>query len=177
LKSTGKPIRARRQYRAPTEAEIAALAAGAAGSSSTSSLAVSAPPTARETALIALERASRPFVLYAAVAGKQLTAVAELSAASIQAGKWKDGADVEVVAIGADGNPMATGRGKIEAGSYATAIRVSLDGAGVRPARVSVRLRGAAEPQAEDWVNWIRAGHAGGDPLVFARPRASPPGR
>ena len=44
--------------------------------------------------------------------------VAELSAASILAGKWKDGADVEVVAIGANGEPVATARGKIEPGAY-----------------------------------------------------------
>jgi VWFA-related protein len=149
LKADGKAVRARRQYRAPTQAEIAALAAGFS-SSSTSLPAVAAPPSPREAALIVLERANRPFSVYAAAAAKQLTVVAELSAASIQAGKWKDGADVEVVASGADGNPVATVRGKIEPGSYSTSIR--LPPATARPARVAVRLTSGAEPAAEDWV-------------------------
>jgi VWFA-related protein len=166
LTRSGVPVRARRQYRAPTEAEIAALARGAAGTSSSVS-AASAKPSARETALIALERASRPFAVYAAVAGKQLTAVAELSAASIQVGRWKEGADVEVVATGADGTPVATARGKIEAGSYATAIRIPLD-AGVRPARVAIRLRSGSEPQADDWIKLDPSSSAlVGDPLVY----------
>ena len=147
LKANGKAVRARRQYRAPTQAEIAALTAGS-GSSALS--AAAAPPSPREAALTILERASRPFVVYAAAAAKQLTVVAELSAASIQAGKWKDGADVEVVASGADGTPVATASGKIEPGTYSTSIRLPPPTAW--PARVAVRLKGGAEPSAEDWV-------------------------
>jgi hypothetical protein len=96
-----------------------------------------------------------------------LTAVAELSASSIQAGRWKMGAEVEVVAVGADGSPLATARGKIDAGAYATAIRIPL-AAGVRPARVSVRLRAAEERDADDWIKLDPpASTLVGDPLVF----------
>ncbi len=148
LTGTGKTVRARRQYRAPTQAEIAALAAGV-GASSSSATAAAAPPSPREAALTILDRATRPFVVYTAAAAKQLTVVAELSAASIQAGKWKDGADVQVVASGADGAAIATATGKIEPGAASTSIRFTPS---AWPARVSVRLKSAAEPAADDWV-------------------------
>jgi hypothetical protein len=96
-----------------------------------------------------LDRASRPFVIYAAAAATQLTIVTELSAASIQAGKWKDGADVEVVAARADGSPIGTAAGKIGPGSYSTSIRFT---PAAWPARVSVRLKSGAAPAADDWV-------------------------
>jgi VWFA-related protein len=159
LTPSNVPVRARRQYRAPTEAEIAAL------SNSVSPPAASAAPTAREAALVALERASRPFAVYAAMAGKQLTAVVELSASSIQLGRWKQGADVEVVAVREDGSPVTTALGKIQAGSYATVIRVD---AGVRPARVTMRLRGEGERETEDWIKLDpQASTLVGDPLVY----------
>jgi VWFA-related protein len=149
-KANGKAVRARRQYRAPTQAEFAALAAGV-GTSSSPAPAVAVAPSPRETALVVLERANRPFAAYAAVAGKQMTVVAELSAASIQSGRWKDGADVEVVAAGADGTPMGTARGRIEPGSYAAAIRLPLRALSW-PARIAVSLRGATGAPADDWV-------------------------
>ena len=150
LKSSGKQIRARRQYRAPTEAEIAALASGV-GASSSAAPGVPAPPSPYETALVALERASRPFAVYTAAAGKQVTVVAELSAASILAGKWKDGADVDVVASGANGEPVATARGKIEPGANSTSI--SLPPPTAPAARVTVRLKGTdGGPSADDWI-------------------------
>lgn len=150
LKANGKAVRARRQYRAPTPVEIAALAAGV-GTTASSAPAVAAPPSAREAALTILERANRPFAAYAAVAGKEMTVVAELSAASILAGRWKAGAEVDVVAAGIDGTPMGRARGTLEPGSYAAAIRVPLT-AESWPARISVRLRGAADATADEWV-------------------------
>ena len=144
LKANNQAVRARRQYRAPTEAEIAALAAGSATSQTAPS-----GPTPIEKALSLLERGSRPFAGYAAAAGKQLTIVAELSAKSIEMGKWKDGADVDVVASTADGTDVATGRARLEPGSYATTIR--LTPAAAWPARVTVRFKGAAGPSVDDW--------------------------
>jgi VWFA-related protein len=146
LKANNQVVRARRQYRAPTEAEIAALSAGSAGGRSA---AAPSAPSPIETALSVLERASRPFAGYAAAAGKQLTVVAELSAKSIETGKWKDGADVDVVASTADGTDVATGRGRLEPGTYATTIR--LTPASAWPVRVAVRFKGAAGPPVDDW--------------------------
>jgi VWFA-related protein len=150
LKPTGEAVRARRQYRAPTQAEIDALSAAAGGRAPNAT--PSAEATARETALGALERASRPFAAYAAVNGKALTVIAELSSSSIQLGRWKNGADVEVEASGPNGEPAGTARGKIDAGSYAVAIPVPVSGS-VRPARVAVRLVGPNERPADDWLN------------------------
>ena len=142
-KATGKDIRARRQYRAPTREEIAALATSASRSSP------QAGPSPIQTALALLERGSRPFALYTATNAQQVTVVAELSAASIQAGKWKDGADVEVEAANADGIPVAKAKGRIEPGAYSAAVPVPLAAA---PARVTVRLVSPGAPNADDWT-------------------------
>ena len=152
LKASGEAVRARRQYRAPTQAEIDALSARAGAGGRAPSPAPSPEATARETALGALERASRPFAAYAAMNGKTLTVIAELSSSSIQLGRWKNGADVDVEASGPNGEPAGTARGKIDAGSYAVAIPVPLSGS-VRPARVAVRMVGPNERPADDWLN------------------------
>ena len=74
----------------------------------------------------------------------------ELSAASILAGKWKDGADVDIVAAAVNGEPVATARGKIEPGAFSTAVRLPIPTA--PPARLTVRLRAAGTPAADDWI-------------------------
>jgi VWFA-related protein len=144
-KANGKEVRARRQYRAPTNDEIAALTASASRAATPSG------PSAVETALTVLERGSRPFAIYAAANAQQLTVVTELSAAAIQAGKWKDGADVEVEASNADGVPISRTRGRIDPGSYSAAVPVSLP-ASASAARVSVRLVSPSAPAADDWA-------------------------
>ena len=160
----GKPIRARRQYRAPTEAEIAALAAGPPQSPRSSG--ATAGPSPREAALTILERASRPFAAYVATSGKTLNVVAELSAASIQAGRWKNGADVDVTAIGANSEPLGTAKGKIDAGAFSTMIAVPMNGP--RPARVSVRLQGEGSAPADDYVKLDPpSGTLVGDPIAY----------
>lgn len=126
-----------------------------------------AAQTPRETALAILERASRPFAAYCIRSGKDLTVVAELSSASIQAGRWKDGADVDVVASAADGREVAKGQGRIDAGAYATTIRLPLEG-GVWPGVVSISVRGSGEKPADDWVKlYPPSGTLVGDPLAY----------
>ena len=142
-KRSGKDVRARRQYRAPTREEIAALSASA-------TRATQSGPSPVETALTVLERGSRPFAVYAATNGQQVTVVTELSASTIQAGKWKDGADVEVEAANSDGVPVAKAKGRIEPGTFSVAIPVPLTAPAA--ARVSVRLVSPAAPPADDWT-------------------------
>ncbi len=149
LKNSGKQIRARRQYRAPTQAEIAALAAAPPASTAAGG-AAAAGPSPRETALIVLDRASRPFAGYIAAAGKTLTVVAELSAASIQSGKWKDGAEVDVASVNAAGDVLASARGRLEPGTFSTAIPIVVQGEW--PARVTIKLRSEEGGALEDWV-------------------------
>jgi hypothetical protein len=69
--------------------------------------------TPREAALAVLERASRPFAVYCIRSGNDFTVVAELSQSSIQAGRWKEGADVEAVASDADGRLLGRGQGAL----------------------------------------------------------------
>jgi hypothetical protein len=123
--------------------------------------------TPREAALAILERASRPFAAYCARSRNDLTVVAELTASSIQAGRWKEGADVEAVASAADGRHVAKGQGHIDAGTYATMIRLPIE-SGAAPAHVSVSVRGSGEKPADDWVKiYPPSGKLLGDPLAY----------
>jgi VWFA-related protein len=168
-KGNGQEMRARRQYRAPTREEIAALTASASAAARRA-----AGPTPIDTALTVLERGTRPFAVYAAMAPAQMTVVAELSAASIQAGRWKEGADVEVETVTADGNPIARARGRIEAGAYAAAIPVPV-AASAPPARVTVKVIGAGAPPADDWAKLAAARTTlVGEPLAYRSSSRSP---
>ena len=138
LKKTGAAIRARRYYRAPTGKEIAALsaprAAGPAG-----------PPPAVAAAVGALSRirTSTQFFTYGAVAGQTLTVVVEVPAAAVQAGRWKDGAALDVMVETADGKSVATSRGRLTPNGRAL-MQIPIDG--TEPARtVFVRLRSEGE--------------------------------
>ncbi len=122
--------------------------------------------TPREAALAVLERASRPFATYCARNGNDLTVVAELSASSIQAGRWKEGADVEVVVSSQNGR-LASGKGRIEPGTYATTVRVPV-ASGASPSHVSVSLRANGEAPADDWVKlYPPSGTLVGEPIAY----------
>ena len=163
LKSSGETIRARRQYRAPTQKEINDLAAKPAPATR----GVARPPTDRETALAVLERSSRPFAAYTALNGTTLTVVTELTPSSIQNGRWKAGADIEIVASGAGGATLGSSRGKIEAGEYSAVVPLTID-AGKPPARISLTLMGKGERPANDWLNLVLPnGSLVGEPLAY----------
>ena len=146
---------------------VAALAVCTLLAASSSAVAIQNGPSPIETALMVLERGSRPFAVYAAIAPQQITVVAELSAASIAAGKWKDGADVEVEAASADGVPVAKARARLEPGANSVAVPVPLS-ASAAPARVSVRLISPSAPPADDWVKLPAArAQLVADPIAF----------
>jgi len=122
--------------------------------------------TPREAALTILERANRPFVPYVAVAGRKLTVVAELSAASIQAGRWKDGADVDVKASGAGDEPLAAAKARLEPGTYSVAVPLTVSAAW--PTRVTIALRGGTDRPVEDWVKLAPpSGALVGEPVAY----------
>jgi hypothetical protein len=128
-------------------------------------LVLQSAPSPREAALIALERANRPFVPYAAVSGSTITVVAELSAASIQASRWKDGADVSVQAVGESGAPLASGKAHLEAGTYSVAIPLTVTG---RASRVIVAFDGPGERRADDWLKLdAPSGTLVGEPMAY----------
>ena len=123
LKSTGKTIRARREYRAPSEADIKAMRASA-----------SAPPrppgpTPIERALNDLARLRNDADLYVqgAVRGGTLAVAVEVPLETATTGHWFEGADVEVSAT--------SGEGANETSStvtMATQMRSGMRGAEVR---------------------------------------------
>ena len=104
LKSTGKTVRARREYQAPSEADMAAMRAAAA-----------APPrppgpTPIERALndLARLRSDADLHLQAAVRGGTLAVAVEIPIETATTGHWFEGAEVEVWATSEEG-PAASG--------------------------------------------------------------------
>jgi VWFA-related protein len=172
LKSTGAKLRARREYRAPTEAEMAAIRE--AGSRAA---APAAPPSAVETALDALARLrpAAPFNAYGTAAGTDLTIVAEISAAEIEGGRWKQGADVQVM-LTSDSGQTNSLKGRIDPGARGTLIKAPV-GSQPGPWQALVRISGDGQPPQTDSVAISRAtGRLLGGPIGFraAAPAASP---
>jgi hypothetical protein len=90
-----------------------------------------------------------------------------LAQSSIQAGRWKEGADVEAEASAADGRFLGKGRGHIDAGAYATTIRLSVESS-AWVSHVSVSVRGGGETPADDWVKlYPPTGRLVGEPLAY----------
>ena len=144
LKSTGERLRARREYRAPTEAEMASLreasVRASAGPAATSPLgsALDALARVRPAARIAAYGVSRPGTV---------SIVAEITAAEIEAGRWKEGADVQVM-LGTASGETTVGKGRIAPGSRGTLIQLPVP-AGSGPWQATIRVRGeAAETEA-----------------------------
>jgi VWFA-related protein len=164
LKPSGQAVRARREYRAPTEAEMAALrdvrtaaSSGAAGPSST------------DTALSSLSRLSPSIRLHtygAHVAEGQVAVVAEIAATEIEAGHWKQGADVEVTLTPKGGQAIAAA-GRIEPGTRGTMVRVPV-AADSGPWQAIVRLRGENNAREAGTLSIARAGgDVLGRPIVY----------
>lgn len=122
-------VRARRQYRAPTLAEITALTSPTAR----------VDPTAEETALSALARVkpSAPFLTYAAPAGSELAVLLELPRGG---GAWQPGTDITVIAESAGEDVVGSARRTLERPDRVALIRLPVDGS--KPAaRALVKLR------------------------------------
>jgi VWFA-related protein len=164
LKSTGQTIRARREYRAPTEEEMAGLR-----SATSAAAAAAAPPSAGQMALSALTRVSPSSRLnaYGTVIGNEATIVAEIAAAEIEAGRWKQGADVDVLfSLKSGGEPLGL-KARIEPGTRSAVIRVPTDSA-PGPWQAVVRMRGEDNTTDSDTVSIEKpAGALLGKPLAY----------
>jgi VWFA-related protein len=173
LKSTRQNIRARREYRAPTEDEMAAVR-----NARSAAAAAPAAPSATDTALSALSRLRPAAVVqaYGTAIGPDVVVVAEISATEIEEGRWKQGAQVEIALSSKDGG-TATATGRIDPGARGTVIRVPVaDQQGPWQAQVRVREEGAALPES-DTVGISRdSGKLLGRPLAYraASAAASP---
>lgn len=173
LKSSGETVRARREYRAPTEAELASMRA-VAGAPVTSAPAVS--PV--DEALAELDRLRPGAVLHtrASIDNDALVVTTELTAPEVEAGRWKTGADIQVVVAGAGSELLASARGQLALGARSAVIRVPVPGSS-GPFHVTIRLRSDDEGRAEDGVTVTRTTGLLGAPGLqrFATPNQPRP--
>ena len=161
LKGTGKAIRARREYRAPTEAEMASIRSARTSTGP-------AAPSPAQAALSALSRVSPASRLnaYGAVIGNDVAIVAEIGAAEIEGGRFKQGAEVDVLLSAKGGAPVNL-KGRIEPGSRGTVIRVPAE-AQPGPWQAVVRMKGEDNITDSDTVAIERTtGALLGKPLAY----------
>jgi VWFA-related protein len=140
LKATGETIRSRREYRAPTEAEMASIRDARAASAAAPA---EAAPEAVALDLLTRLRPGARFHVYGTAAGSELEIVAELAGFEIEGGRWKSGADLQVMATSRTGESVVA-KGRIEPGARGTIVHVPV-GSDSGPWDVNVRARGEAE--------------------------------
>jgi VWFA-related protein len=162
LKATGQTIRARREYRAPTEAEMAAIR------NARSAAAAPAAPSPEKAALSELARfsPSARVQAYGTAIGTDVAVVIEVSPAEIESGRWKQGAEVQVL-LTAKGGESSTANGRIEPGARGAMLRVPV-GAHAGPWQAIVKVRGEEALGDSDTVGIERgAGTLLGKPLAY----------
>jgi hypothetical protein len=70
------------------------------------------------------------------------------------------------MAVGANDEPLAAGKGRLEPGSYSVAIPLTVRAAW--PTRVTISLRGSGERPVDDWVKMEPpAGTLVGEPIAY----------
>jgi len=156
----GETIRARRQYLAPTLAEIAALSGAA-------SPGPPAPPSAEDLALASLSivRPSAQFWSHAARAGQDLAIVLEIPGGADGASRWPAGADVHVLAETRDGDVIGSTREKLRAGARGLIVHVPIEPRG-EPSTALVRVR-ADDMILTDRIRIPAVSSLIGDPIAY----------
>jgi len=176
VKGLKDPVRARREYRAPTEEEVASMRAA------TAARANPAPVAPSESALAELKRQRPGAALHTrgTIVGDELVITTELTAPEVEAGRWKTGADVQLMVSTADGEALTSTKARIEAGARAATIRIPLQKK-AGPFEATLRVRNDMDSSAQDGVTVARRSSAFGDPLLYrlatpssARPAGSP---
>jgi hypothetical protein len=160
LKRTGAEIRARKDYRAPTAEDIATLSAPRKPGER-----IVAAPVATALSVLSAARPSAQFFAYGAMAGKILYVTLETPAIAVEAGRWKDGASVDVIAEAADGTSVGLAHGRLGANGRAS-LQVPLDGSAA-PASVFVRVRAEGESITQRTQVGADRGVLVGDALAF----------
>ena len=135
----GIDVRARRWYRAGGDAPTPT---GAPAASSGRAAAAPTAPAGLDAALASLTllRPGAEAFVYGAASSKDVAVVVELASRQLSGGQWASGGDVDVELSNAAGQPVASAKGKIEAGARGTIVRVSADPAGgpwIARARIS----------------------------------------
>jgi hypothetical protein len=160
LKRTGAEIRARSEYRAPGAEDVAALSAPRQPGPK-----IVAAPVALALSTLARERPSAQFHTYGAVAGRTLYVTIETPPVAVAAGRWRDGAAVDVIAETRDGASAGMAHGRLGANGRAS-LQVPLDGAAA-PATLFVRVSAEGESIAERVQVGANRSVLVGDPLAF----------
>jgi VWFA-related protein len=151
LKPRGESVRARREYRAPSEADIAALREAASAP---------APPAtaAPVEAALAELRALRPgAVLHArgTVIGPELVLTTELTAPEVEAGRWREGAELQVMVSDPSGSVMQAAKSRLDPGQRFATVRIAV-GEAAGPFSAAIRLRSDAQGSAEQTIAVVR---------------------
>ena len=163
LKPGGQAIRARREYRAPTEEDIAAMRA-----STVAAAAAPAVPSGTETALAEFKRLRPGAAVHTrgAIINDELLLTMELTSPEIEAGRWRSGAEIQAMISGGSGEPLSTARGRIEPGGRSVVIRVPVKGV-MGPFNATLRASSTTGDTAQDGVTVDRRKGLLGDPLLF----------
>ena len=160
LKPRGTQIAARREYRAPTKAEMAALSA-----TRDPHVAARSPEIAQALGMLSRVRPSAQFYAYGAVADKTMTVAVEVPQEAIDAGRWSEGGALELIADSATGDMVGTATGKLLANGRALIV-MPLDGT-ARPSNLFVRLRADGEAISERVALNPQTLSLAGDPVAY----------
>lgn len=161
LKGSSDAVRARREYRAPTEEEMASMRAATAPS------AAPAGPSLADVALSELKRLrpGAPLHSRGTIIGDELVLTTEITAPEIEAGRWKSGGEVQVMLSGPSGDVITMAKGQIDPGARAAVIRIPIaDAPG--PFNAAIRLRGT-DGDAQDEVGIARTTGLLGRPVLY----------
>ena len=170
VKGLKDPVRARREYRAPTEEEVASMRAA------TATRANPAPVAPSESAFAELQRQRPGAALHTrgTVAGDELVITTELTAPEVEAGRWKTGADVQLMLSTADGEAVTSTKARIEPGARSATLRSPLQKK-AGPFEATIRVRNDTDSSAQDSVTVARRAAAFGDPLLYRLATPSTP--
>ena len=162
LKKDGTEIRARRWYRAPTNEDVKDVKAAPPRGPVERLV---PEPVANALAPLVRARPSAQFFAYGALAGRTVSVTVEVPSAAVDAGRWRDGAALDVIVEAADGEVVGMTQGRLAPNGRATA-QVALDGA-KPPSTLLVRVRADGETIAERSAVGTSPSTLVGDPLVY----------
>lgn len=160
LKRTGAEIRARSGYRAPTAEDVASLSAPPKPGAH-----VTPAPVAAALATLSAVRPSAQFIAYGALAGRMLYVTIETPSVAVDAGRWNDGAALDVIAEAGSGESVGTAHGRLGANGRAS-LQVPID-AGAAPSNMFIRVHSEGASITERVQIGVDPASLVGDPLGF----------
>jgi hypothetical protein len=138
------------------------------------------PPSDSALAELKRQRPGAAIHTRGTIVGDDLVITTELTAPEVEAGRWKTGADVQVMVSSADGETLTSAKARIEPGARAATMRIPLQKK-TGPFEASVRVRNDMDSSAQDGVSVARRASVFGDPLLYRlatptlpRPAGSP---